>query len=239
MVNQFKNNEFERNFYDFEKRISYNNFRSAYLVPELEERLYQCTREFRETGQLIDHRADLILLRNEIMRVSDLNKDIHFRDSDWVPGAFSEEMIDKIARFLESMKEHYIRRFSAANREKERYLGRLMKDRRELYFSLLDKFHNESVSDQVKKIYEKNQIIEYEGRLYQRIDPIFLDPAPEGLGIRSHFFAPRKYFLGKYYNTFGFNMGFIWFLTLLLYLTLYYDLVGKLARSRVFRRRGS
>ena len=237
MVHQFKNNEFERNFYEFEKRISYNNFRSAYLVPELEERLYNCSREFRETGQLVDHLEDLAVLRNEISRVSGLNRDIRFRDADWEPMDFSEEMIDKITRFLGSMKQHYINRFSIANREKERYLGRLMKDRRELYFSLLDRFHNESVSDQVKKIYEKNQIIEYNGRLYQRIDPIFLDPPPEGLGIRSHFFAPRKFFLGKYYDTFVFNMGFIWFLSAVLYLVLYFDLVGRLVSSGIFRKR--
>jgi len=113
-----------------------------------------------------------------------------------------------------------------------------MKDRRSVYFSMLDRYHNESVSDQVKKIYEKNQIIEYHGRLYQQIDPIFLDPAPEGfIGIRSHFFAPRKYFLGMYYDTFKFNVGFIWFLTMVLYLVLYYDLLGRLVNSRVFKRK--
>jgi len=33
MVTQFKENEFEKNFFDYEKRISYNNFKSAYLLP--------------------------------------------------------------------------------------------------------------------------------------------------------------------------------------------------------------
>jgi len=111
-----------------------------------------------------------------------------------------------------------------------------MSDRRELYFQWLNLYHNESVADQVKKIYEKNQIVEYKGELYQQIDPIYLDPAPEGkLGVRSHFFAPRKYFLGKYYHTYSFNIAFIWFMTFLLYLALYFDLPGKLVRSRLFK----
>ena len=101
-------------------------------------------------------------------------------------------------------------------------------------------YHNESVADQVKKIYEKNQIVEYKGELYQQIEPIYMDPVPEaGIGIRAHFFAPRKYFLGRYYDTYGFNIAFIWFMTLLLYLALYYDLPGKLVRSRIFNRRNS
>ena len=80
----------------------------------------------------------------------------------------------------------------------------------------------------------KTRSLNTKGRLYQQIDPIFLDPASEGfIGIRSHFFAPRKYFLGKYFDTFKFNMGFIWFLTLVLYLAFYYDLVGRLVNSRI------
>jgi len=239
MVHQFKDNEFEKSFYGYEKSISFNNFRSAYLIPELEERLNDCIYEFRETGTIHENSSALELLRNEVMRTQNLVPDIRFKEQEWIPEAFSESHIAKATKFLSELKRHYINQFSIANREKERHLGKLMKDRRSVYFSMLDKYHNESVSDHVKKIYEKNQIIEYEGRLYQQIDPIFLNPAPDGLGIRSHFYAPRKYFMGRYFDTFNFNMGFIWFLTLVLYAVLYYDLVGKLVNSRLFRRRAS
>jgi len=237
MVHQFKDNEFEKNFYDYEKRISYNNFRAAYLVPELEDRLNRCIYEFRETGTIDENRDALEVLRNEIIDKQGLVKDIQFRERKLTPEGFSESTIVKAIRFLSALKKHYINRLSIASREKERHLARLMKDRRRLYFSMLDRYHNESVADHVKKIFEKNPIVEYEGRLYQQIDPIFLDPEPEGFpGIRSHFFAPRKYFMGKYYDTFHFNIAFIWFLTLVTYVILYYDLIGKLVNSRLFRR---
>ena len=238
MVTQFKENEFEKNFFNYEKRISYNNFKSAYLLPELEERFNNCIYEFRETGVIRESLSALEVLRNEILKWQGAVKDIQFRDEELQPDAFSESTIGKITKFLADLKRYYINQFSIANREKERHLGKLMKERRSVYFSMLDRYHNESVSDQVKKIYEKNQIIEYEGQLYQQIDPIFLDPVPEGvIGIRSHFFAPRKYFLGKYYDTFNFNIGFIWFLTVVLYLVLYYNLAGRLVNSRLFKRK--
>lgn len=238
MVNQFKENEFEKSFFDYEKRISYNNFKSAYLLPELEERFNNCIYEFRETGVIQESLSALEVLRNEILKWQGAVKDIQFREEELQPDAFSESTIGKITKFLADLKRYYINQFSIANREKERHLGKLMKERRSVYFSMLDRYHNESVSDQVKKIYEKNQIIEYEGQLYQQIDPIFLDPVPEGvIGIRSHFFAPRKYFLGKYYDTFNFNIGFIWFLTIVLYLMLYYNLAGRLVNSRLFKRK--
>jgi ABC-type multidrug transport system ATPase subunit len=237
MVHQFKENEFEKNFYGYEKRISVNNFKAAYLVPELEERLNACIREFRETHAIKSTLPALEVLKNEVMKADPLVKDISFKEREWAPEAFSESLITKTTRFLAALKRYYIEQFSIASREKERHLGKLMEEKRSVYFSMLDRYHNESVSDQVKKIYEKNQIIEYNGRLYQQIDPVFLDPAPEGFpGIRSHFFAPRKYFLGKYYDTYGFNIGFIWFLTFILYILLYFDLVGKLVNSRLFKK---
>ncbi len=240
MVNQFKNNEFETNFYAFEKGISYNNFKSAYLIPELEERLNNCSVEFRETGLVQEHQAALLVLKNEILQWQGAVKDVHFKEKELEPDGFSEATIQKATQFLAAHKRHYINQFSIASREKERRLGRLMKDRRLLYFSMLDQYHNESVSDHVKKIYEKNQIIEDNGRLYQQIDPIFLDPPAVGfIGIRSHFFAPRKYFLGKYYNTFPFNMVFIWFLVVVLYGILYYDLTGRLVNSNLFKRKSN
>jgi ABC-type multidrug transport system ATPase subunit len=238
MVHQFKDNEFEKNFYDYEKRISYNNFKSAYLIPELEERLNDCKNEFRQKGALEETLPAWTVLKNELLQWQGAVNDHRFQESELDPGAITPTTLEQATRLLRALKQHYLNAFTTANREKERHLAKLMEDRRNLYFSMLNRYHNESVADQVKKIYEKNQIIEYQGRLYQRIDPIFLDPAPKGpIGIRSHFFAPRKYFLGRYIDTFTFNIAFIWFLTLVFYGVLYYDLLGRLARRRLIKRR--
>ncbi len=238
MVRQFKENTFEKNFYDFEKQISYNNFTSAYLIPALEERLNACSYEFRDKGSLNLSLPGWEVLKNELLHWQGAVKDIHFKETEFDPVSVNSATLDKADRLLKALKKHYINNFSIANREKERYLGKLMEDRRDLYFSWLNLYHNESVADQVKKIYEKNQIIEYKGRLYQSIDPIFMDPAPQGpVGIRSHFYAPRKHFLGKYFDTYNFNIAFIWFLTLLLYIILYYDLIGKASKRRLFKKR--
>ena len=104
-----------------------------------------------------------------------------------------------------------------------------LENQKQKYYSYLDMFHNESVADQVRKIYERKKIIEYRGRLIRKIDPVFMDPEPGSfVGIRSHFFAPRKYFMGKYYETYSFNIAVIWVLTMALYVSLYFDLLKKL-----------
>ncbi|MFW5886218.1 MAG: hypothetical protein ACOCUL_00535, partial [Bacteroidota bacterium] len=74
-----------------------------------------------------------------------------------------------------------------------------------------------------------NKILEYDNRLVQQIDPIYLDPRVSNkISFRSHFFAPRKAFLGMYFDTFYFNMAILWLLTAFLYVTLYYEHFKKL-----------
>jgi hypothetical protein len=81
----------------------------------------------------------------------------------------------------------------------------------------------------VKKRFEKNKILEYNYELIQQVDPIYKDPDIEGFfNFRSHFFAPRKYFAGKFFDTYWFNLSFVWVFTVFLYLTLYYDVLKKL-----------
>ena len=98
-----------------------------------------------------------------------------------------------------------------------------------MYMRYKDDYHNENVEDRVRKVFEKNKMVEFRHQLVQQIDPIYLDPYPSSwFSFRSHFFAPRKYFAGRYIDTFWFNIGFIWFLSLLFYIILYYNLLYKL-----------
>jgi hypothetical protein len=60
------------------------------------------------------------------------------------------------------------------------------------------------------------------------VDPIFHDADHEGFfGFRSHFYAPRKWFCGRYYDTFAFDIVVIWLFSLVCYITLYFDLLKK------------
>jgi hypothetical protein len=105
---------------------------------------------------------------------------------------------------------------------------------KDTYYSYLNQFHNEAVSDHVRKIYERKKIVEYNQRLVRMIDPVYLDPTPEhALSFRTHFFAPRKHLFGKLFDTFWFNMAFIWVLSLALYVLLYYNVLGKIVGLKV------
>ena len=97
---------------------------------------------------------------------------------------------------------------------------------------LKNRFYNESLADLVKNVSEKERIIEYQGRLYQQINPIFVDPRPDGpLDYRAHFFAPQKNLFGSMVSTFFFNNLIIWLMAVVLYATLYFEWLRKVIIS--------
>jgi len=233
MVNQFKNNAFEKNFFEIEKRESNADFKQVYYIPELEKRLEFIEDnwyKFEENAEIKKEIADnLKLLKNEIEK-EEMRTGLEFESLHQLDTAlFNEIILNKTQNYLEKLNSFYSMQFQKANNEKENIIRYLLNTNPKLYRNKRNAYHNESVADQVKKVFEKNKILEYNYELIQQVDPIYKDPDIEGfLNFRSHFFAPRKYFAGKFFDTYWFNLSFVWFLTAFLYLTLYYDVLKKL-----------
>ena len=232
MVHQFKHNEFQKIFYKDRKAESVADFHQVYILPELGRRLERVRQDYDQAGRITSSSGDLELLRNEFSRLNKGVPEKAFQETaGMVPGKISGELIEKMDRFLKIMKDHFSRQFIFANTQLENRIMYYTEKQPEIYYRTKDDYHNESVEEQVRKVFEKNKMVEYRKTLVQQIDPVYLDPVPEGpLSFRAHFFAPRKYLLGRYIDTFWFNIGFIWFLSLLLYACLYYNLLYKIIR---------
>ncbi len=229
MVHQFKENRFEKTFYEVEKRINNSDFKQSYFIPYLEDLLRDCIEDYKVNGKILDEVSSLSVLRNEITNEKKSFEGLVKINSDELyPDQFTLRTAELISAYFEEVNLHYLELFTAANREKTNMVRYLMENKKELYYTWLDTYNNESVSDEVRKIFERKKIVEYNSRLIQKIDPVFLDPQPSSiLDFRSHFFAPRKHFLGEYFDTYWFNMTVIWMLTIVFYVTLYYDVLRK------------
>ena len=91
-----------------------------------------------------------------------------------------------------------------------------------------NRYFNESLSDLVRNIDTKNRILEHEGKLIQQIDPIYQNALPKNiLDYRTIFFCSNKNLLGLTVDTYTFNMLVIWFMTLTLFVTLYFEVLTK------------
>ncbi len=229
MVHQFKDNDFEQYFYDIEKRESAADFKQVYYVPELIKRVNACIDELDTEGKISETANNVALLRNEVTRQLEEVPEIKFDGVEHINlKDFDIPLAMQLREYLEKLKSYYAKQFSIANREKQNKINYLIAKFPKLYTNKRNAYQNESVSDIVKKVFEKNKILEYQNHLIQQIDPIYEDPIiTSKLSIRSHFFAPRKHFMGNYFDTFWFNMTIIWIFTLILYITLYFELFKK------------
>ena len=232
-VNQFINNSYQSYFYPFEKEERQSDFNTAYLIPRLKDKLKYATKNLNNPDVVVVKkvREDLKIISRGIRKlaIQDGLVNIDLRN-DITAEKMSPELEEQLFAYLNKADYYYKDKFNRAVVGKEKVI-QILESSEDFDYDLnayKNLYFNESLSDLVRNINVKDRIIEFRGNLIQRIDPIFHDPTPNGpLNYRTHFFAPIKHFLFKTWDTYTFNVLVIWFMTLLLYITLYYDLLRK------------
>ncbi len=241
MVTQFKDNKFEKKFYPLEKEESVYNFKQVYYIPKLQESLdfyaENLNTKNSDTLKLLNETKALILHELRLLQKDKYTKP---KCADcvkkWEKDKISFDDINETYEYFNQLETYYSNRFLVANLKKEKVIEYLLNKNRDAYYKLKDDYYNESVGEIVKKVFEKNKIIQYHDRLVQQVDPIYEDPVVEGFfDYRAHFYAPKKHFAGKFFDTFKFNTVVIWLMTLILFLTLYFDVWKKIMNIKYFK----
>jgi hypothetical protein len=82
----------------------------------------------------------------------------------------------------------------------------------------------------VKNTNDHKRLIELDNEYIQKMNPIYLDPymTKNILDTRAHLFAPRKHFGGFYIDTEYFNSIILWFMTISLWVFLYFDVFKRI-----------
>jgi hypothetical protein len=234
-VKQFKDNEFEKYFYEMEQRESEADFKQVYWKPYLIDRLDECEDNYvkkdPESAQKLT--SNLTLLKNELSKAISFNPDLNkkvLNDSFFV--SLTPLKIDSIRQQIISIKEYYSTKFSEANTQKDNFISKLMnnKETEKIFLDRKRDYYNQSLADLVKRVDSKKRIIEYQGNLIQILDPVFLLPTPTSnpWDYRTHFYAPQKRFMNSLFDTFYFNLSVIWVMTFILYIMLYFDFLKRL-----------
>jgi ABC-type multidrug transport system permease subunit len=229
VVHQFKDNTYEKVFYNMEKRRSNADFAQSNIIPELQKRLDACLEEYHQNGKLVKTVNHLELLKNEIAKELLVNTSMPFKNADGiVPEKFNARMANAIQGFLDKMLEYHSKKFTDAETEIQNKINKLLKKDEKEYKYYKNSYYNDNLADMVKKIAEKKRILEFNHELVRQYEPIYMDPTIKGVwSWRSHFYAPQKPFLGKYYDTYWYNVIVIWIFTIILYIVLYYELIIK------------
>ncbi|MFH1319316.1 MAG: ATP-binding cassette domain-containing protein [Bacteroidota bacterium] len=312
-INQFKENKFEKHFYDYNKIKSNAAFKKDYWISQLKSKIDRCLNNINDPDKREQVIIDLNLIRNELSLGF-----LPFKNSDLLMGKstidslniekFNQNIARKVKNSLEGLHKYYLREFNRVNdaldgkkrkimnssqdgqysipelkikiskslknidnpehreevekdlaliyneissgpipfddingltvklftadvaKKAKVVLTKLQKHYNQQFKIFKDTYANDALTDLVTKKNELVRIIEVGGELVQQIDPIYLDPTRSG-NIRAHFYAPRKKFFGKYFDTYWVNIIIIWLMSLLLTFTLYFNLFKKFIDS--------
>jgi ABC transport system ATP-binding/permease protein len=231
-VYQFTSNSFQEPIYELEKDEKSADFKSAFLIPKLKDKLQFIKNNFESEEDSIKRKVemDFYIIRKEISNEEFRNgiEDLKL-ESDLSIKGFNSNIEQKLSTYFKTLDNHYKDKFALAE-QKQNVLIHYLENNYDFNLNeYKNKYYNESLSDLVRNINVKDRIIEYKGELIQQIDPVFNDPKfpKHALDYRTHFFAPKKHFAGAYFQTYYFNVIVIWLMAVFLYITLYFELFKK------------
>jgi len=240
IVQQFKNNKFEKIFYDLNQMISVCNYKANFYIPKLisvvdnfEVKYYEHLNN-TETKYSIS-KDDIELLKNEITKELNNGESRKYVDFNYLDSLnhnnFSIEISDILKKYLTNVRSFYNEAYNAAEARKDNLLAEMQNtpEKQEKFFLLRDNYFNENLSDLAKNASSKNKILRSNNNYIQNMERIYQLPLNKNsISFRTHFYAPVKYLFGKQYSTFTLNIIVLWFMSLVLYITLYFNLLQRL-----------
>ena len=225
---QFQNNAYNLPAFIFEKQARMADFKSNYLVGKLNETL---TFINENSGKGNDSLQQIVnkkfkILQNELLREPFKEGIESLNVASLDPSNLKGETAKLLEKYFENLRIHNLQIYQTAESKLEQLP--VLRAQMEPDFEVnryKNLYFNESLSDLVRNLSTEDRIIEGDGEFLQLIDPVYHVPEnpAHALDYRAHFFAPKKHFLGSYFDTYLFNVAVIWFMTTLLYGTLYFE----------------
>jgi hypothetical protein len=234
MVDQYKNNKYEKIFYDLDKKISLADYQTVYYLPRMKSMLdYIFTNKNSANAQVQEIvESNLITLRNELKLQTEQFGEENYPYLHVLSIANLDSSLYESTRdFLNTITKVHAKRNKEALFEKQDMIREMTSSPKKVaaYNKLKRNHTNDEVTNLVFDNKEKTRILEYEGRLIQQIYPIFSEPDPvHYFDFRTLFYVPVKYFAGRHYETLLFNVAIMWIMTCILIITLYHDVLRKL-----------
>ncbi len=229
-VEQFINNRFERQFYDYEKMKSKGNYKRNFWCTDLKLKLDDISNDLRRGNRSPDFNNDLLVVSNEINSELLSIPEIPFEYAgNLTPDKITPEIAAAALGHIELLRRYYIDYYNFADGKRNALIEKLQKEEGNLYIMLRDRYYNLALEEVAINKNEPTKILEFKGKLIQKMDPIFMDP--ENKFIKAHFYSPTKQIFGNRIDTYYVNVIVLWVMTFILYLVLYFRLLKKLLDS--------
>jgi len=209
------------------KIISNADYKTAFLIPQLQSKLGLCMRRKDSGMDSLALVRDLKIISNEleiIPRTDNVQpfQYIHLLNSDDFSESVSEQAYQHLGKLEISLSEEEKK---ANERRDTKYQEMISELGNDGFVEFKQRFYNKNLADIVLNRNEINKVYTTNKSLVQKKDPIFMEPT-SNFG-RAHFYAPVKIFNKVKIDTLWYNFIVLWFLSGLLYLALVFDLLRK------------
>lgn len=231
MVRQFKDNEFERHFYPHNKITADTDYKNGPYFQVLDDEILNCDAVLRGVENPDDYSDSFDLIRHELKK----EMKIHGVEDrvDWnklAPNHYDSATSDALKKHIQTLKKVYSSRKNKALDQIQSVKDSIVLAASEEEYHRLEKdFTNEQIKSMVTKHLNYPLLLEVDDQLIRRATPIYATPEiPENpLNFRTFFYAPEKYFGGRYHDTFWFNVVIMWIMVIIALVALYLDLLKK------------
>ncbi|NQZ77379.1 MAG: ATP-binding cassette domain-containing protein [Ekhidna sp.] len=226
-VAQFRYNEYEEYFFEVNREISKNSVYRSFMVPEM---LTINKSILRDSADWSGRSYSFDILRHEVESLNDIHGLRQFPYLEQItPEYFSTSIGKRLESYLLGAKDFFADQYLNAQSDRDNLYARVVeKLGREGFVELEKKYHNQFLADLLMNRAHLDMVYRGESQLIQKKDPIYMRPYSH-IG-RAHFYAPIK-IIGNYeISTYYFNIAFIWFMTILMYLALLDNTLKKTIR---------
>ncbi len=234
-VNQFKNNEYNKHFFEFDRERSRTQYYGTFLIANLQDKINAIERNLKKEEKKEENEKYIRILKNEIIKIEKQKETEPFKYKSFLtPEKFDKKAIRKTREYLNDVKSIFGKKNREANKKKDKRINELMEELgkkdtsispRDAYLKLFNTYQNKSIADLLQKKLEIDYIRETEDELIQLKNPVY--KTPDSNYGRAQFYAPEKILFGKKIDTFWFNIMVIWFTSLIMYIVLLTDALRK------------
>lgn len=226
-VVQFRDNEFEKHLYPYDKTLTHSNYMKVYWLPEINAKLGLLENGYKDEARRAEMEDALNVVKNEITEQNKRFAKIAFNNvSDLKLENLNPDVFEEMREWARVQKNFYNKLYNVTQDERDSRISELQQAGKIDFTDTKNKFKNQSLTDLVTNKSELQHIVEVDGRLFPQENPIYRD----GDSFRTHFFAPRKYVFGKYIDTYLVNIAVIWLMTIIMTITLFTDALRKFIR---------
>ncbi|RKE02486.1 ATP-binding cassette domain-containing protein [Marinifilum flexuosum] len=216
VVEQFKNNQFEKQFFPYEKAMSESSFRSSFLIPAMQQSYKSWLKENNDKHYRV--------FKNELIKLSDIYS---FPTELEVSKQVLRDSSARVQTWLEHVKQAGWKEYKEQSMHRDQVYEEIIDELGDIQkiVEYKNTHHNEAIEQIVTNRREINKLIRYEDEFIQLKDPVFQTPISQN--GRAHLFASQKR-LGNYLvDTFWFNVTIIWLTSIIFYFSLYFDVLRR------------